>query len=307
MKKIINLLLLLILTQTVSCQEKNINTMNNTYNREKDYVIFENQPKTCYFIKVNSQKCHYKILLDDFLVYSYNDTYPAYSVRPMLNSKILKSGEQKLSIIVTPQNGERLTRNSDLTIRLLRYSDMSNKADFGGVNTILEWEMPPIDDKNPLPFVKFDTTFKADVPYEMNTINYAIDLTKTNKDVLLKEVVEKYKEYHQYISNDYDKYNQEAKQKILSSVVPNYKTKTELENILAENKKDFENDKYNSTLQPIENYKMVLYGNGRVAALERIKDGGRIIWCKDPKTGEEILSLPLFIYKDNRDKQWHIW
>lgn len=306
-KEVFNVLLALLVFQTTSCQNKNETKMTNTIDRSKDVLLNENQPKTGYYIQINNQNCHYKVLVNDFIGYAYNDVYPAYSVRPTLNYGILKSGEQKLSVIVTPQKGEYLTRNSDMTIRLLRYADMSNKTDFGGSIVIMEWEMPAIKDEDKLPVFRFDTTFKADVPYEMNTINFAENLTKIDKDVLLKEVVEKYKEYHNYIKNDYDKFNVFAKEKIKSGALPAYKTDKKLLEVLENNKKDFEDKEYNSTLQPIENYKMVLYGDGRVAALERLKDSGRIIWCKDPKTGEEILSLPLYIYKDTRDNQWHIW
>ena len=307
MKKLVNLLLLTLLIQTFSCQKKQTTAMNTTFDREKDYVIFENQPKTGYYLQINNQNCHYKILVNDYFNYGYNDVFSSFLVRPMLNYGIIRSGEQKLSVIVTPQKGEYLTRNSDVTIRLIRYADMSNKTDFGGSTVIMEWEMPAMKVEDKLPIYRFDTTFKADVPYEMNTINYAVDLSKMDKDVLQKEVIEKYKEYHNYIKNDYDKYNQQVKHGILSYVIPSYSSTEDLKEVFDDNKKDFESKEYNSTLQPIENYKMTLYGNGRVVALERAKDGGRIIWCKDPKTGEETLSLPLFIYKDKRDNQWHIW
>uniref|UniRef100_UPI0039A63ABB hypothetical protein n=1 Tax=Ornithobacterium rhinotracheale TaxID=28251 RepID=UPI0039A63ABB len=307
MRKLINLLSILALLQFISCKYEKSKDMMKTFNREKDYVVFENKPKTGYYLQINSQNCHYKVLLNDLLVLTYNDQYPAYSVRPGLNTKILKSGQQKLSIIVTPQKGDYLTRNSDITIRLIRYADMSNKDDFGGSTIMMEWEIPAIKDTDKLPVFRFDTIFKADVPYEMNTIDHAVDLSKIDKDVLLEEVVSKYKKYQSYIKNDYDKFNQEVQDKILSSSIPNYKSKKEVMEVLYENKKDFESEKYNSTLQPIENYQMKLYGDGRIASLERLKDGGRIIWCKDPKTGEETLSLPLFIYKDQRDNQWHIW
>ena len=76
--------------------------------------------------------------------------------------------------------------------------------------------------------------------------------------------------------------------------------------VLLDNKKEFEDPENKKLLQPLESYKMVLYGYGHIATLERLKDNGRVIWFKD-SDGDEVLSLPLFIYKDTRDNQWHIW
>ena len=179
--------------------------MKREYYTEKDIVSFNNKPKSGYFLQINSQNCHYKVLVNDLLSTSYTDPYPAYSIRPMMNYEISKSGEQKLSIIVTPIQGEKLTRNADVTIRLMRYADMSDKEnEFGGATTLLEWEMPQIDENANLPIFRFDTVFKAEVPYEVKTLNYATDLTKMDKDVLLKEVVNQFETLHSYIKNDYD-------------------------------------------------------------------------------------------------------
>ena len=306
MKKIL-LFSLLFFYSLASCQNKKEETMTSTIKREQDYTIDENKPKRGYFLQINSQNCHYKILVNDLLSTAYTDPFPAYSVRNNLNYKINKSGEQKLSIIVTPFQGEKLTRNADVTIRLMRYADMTDKEnEYGGATTLLEWEMPQIDENANLPIFRFDTVFKAEVPYEINTINYATDLTKMDKDVLLKEVVNQFETLHNYIKNDYDKFNSLAKEKIKSSSIPTYQTDQAIMEVLLDNKKEFEDPENKKLLQPLENYKMVLYGYGHIATLERLKDNGRVIWCKD-SDGDEVLSLPLFIYKDTRDNQWHIW
>ncbi len=308
MKKIINLILIFALFQTTSCQNKKEEIMTSTINREKDYTIDESKSKTGYFLQINSQNCHYKILVNDFLTNAYTDAFPAYSVRTNLGYGINKSGEQKLSIIVMPLQGKKLTRNADITIRLMRYADMTDKEnEYGGATTLLEWEMPQIDENANLPIFRFDTIFKADVPYEINTINYATDLTKMDKDVLLKEVVNQFETLHSYIKNDYDKFNDFSKENIKNIRLPSYKTEEDLMEVLLDNKMNFEKPENKKLLQPLENYKMVLYGNGRVATLERLKDEGRVIWGKNPDTGNEKYSLPLFIYKDTRDNQWHIW
>lgn len=308
MKKIINLLFVFLLIQMVACQNKKQEAMkSSSINLEKDYTMDETKPKTGYFLQINNQNCHYKILVNDFLNTAYTDAFPAYSFRSNLNYEINKSGEQKLSILVYPINGDKLSRNADITIRLMRYADMGDKAnDFGGATTILEWEMPQVEEKGDLPFYRFDTVFNAEVPYEITTIDYAEDLSKMDKEVLLKEVVEQFTTLHGYIKNDYDKFNDFAKENISTVRLATYETEEDLMAVLLDNKENFEKPENKKLLQPLENYRLVLYGNGRIATLERQKDGGRIIWGKDHE-GDEKFSLPLFIYKDKRDNQWHIW
>ena len=74
-----------------------------------------------------------------------------------------------------------------------------------------------------------------------------------------------------------------------------YSSINDANEVYEDNKATMEDPKYSNTLQPIKDYRMVLYGNGRIATLERLKDGGRIIWCRDSE-GDEIYSFPLFIY-----------
>ncbi|MGG6231146.1 hypothetical protein [Tenacibaculum sp. SDUM215027] len=269
---------------------------NNTIDQTKE--------KAGYFIQINNQNCHYEVKVNDFLAHKYIDPYPAYSVRPMLNGRILKSGKQTLSIRITPLQGEVLSKNADLAIRLLRYPNMLDKEnEFGGSTIIMEWEMPQV--KEELPYVQFDTIFNAEVPYVINDIDYAIDLSKMDEDKLLKEVTHKFKEMHRMMSEDYDSFNRIHKSLFERSVLSRYYSSEFVEECLLDNKESFQAEREN--IQPIENYVLKLYGNGKIATLERIKDGGYIIWAKDPETCTESLSLPLYIYKDKRDNQWHIW
>ncbi len=222
----------------------------------------------------------------------------------MLNYDILKSGKQTLSIRVTPFNGSKLSNNADLSIRLMRYPNMLDKEnEFGGSTTLLEWEMPQI--KEELPYVQFDTIFNADVPYEIKDFNYAMDLNDIDKEALVEEVVTEFKRMLKMIKTDSDAFKEIQKPLFDRLMYSRYYTQEYVNELMLENKQ--ENNKNSDKLEPIEDYVLQLYGNGKIATLERIKDGGRIIWAKDPDTGNEWLSLPLFIYKDIRDKQWRIW
>lgn len=266
-------------------------------------TIDQTKEKSGYFLQINNQNCHYEIRVNDFQVLKYVDIYPVYSVRPGINSEILKSGQQKISIRVRPLKGNVLSKNADITIRLLRYPNMLDKEnDFGGSTTIMEWEMPQITAA--LPYFQFDTVFNATVPYEIKELDNAIDLSQMDKVQLTKEVVKEFKDIHKMLITDIATFNSKQKSAFNRTAIVNYYTQEFIKEVLDDNEQTLsEEDK----IEPIENYILRLYGNGRVATLERIHDGGRIIWAKDPDTGNESLSLPLFIYKDNRDNNWHIW
>ncbi|GGX19219.1 hypothetical protein [Aquimarina muelleri] len=288
---------------TLGCKEsKTTNTAMQ--NLSSNSTINQTKEKSGYFLQINNQNCHYEIRVNDLLVTKYIDSYPAYSVRHMLNGWILKRGKQKLSIRVTPLQGDILSKNADITIRLLRYPDMLDKEnDFGGSTMIMEWEMPQIEED--LPYFQLDTIFNAEVPYEINDLDNAVDLSKIDIETLTEEVVKEFKRMLDLMMDDYDQFNILHSQIFNKLIVSRYHTIDWINDILADNKQAINEEKTN--IQPIENYTLQLYGNGRIATLERIHDGGNIIWAKDPETGNESLSLPLFIYKDKRDNKWYLW
>ena len=288
---------------TLGCKEsKNKNTAMQ--NLSSNSTINQTEDKAGYFLQINSQNCHYEIRVNDFLALKYVDIYPAYSVRPGINSEILKSGEQRLSIRITPLKGDVLSKNADINIRLMRYPDMLDKEnDFGGSTTIMEWEMPQV--KEDLPYFQFDTIFNAIVPYEINDLNNAIDVSKMDKEKLAEEVVKEFKNKRKMLLTDFDTFNNLQNPAFNRTAIVNYYTQEFIKEVLEDNEQTLSEEA--DKIEPIENYTLQLYGDGKIATLERIHDGGNIIWAKDPETGNESLSLPLFIYKDKRDKKWHIW
>ncbi|MCD8455109.1 hypothetical protein LNJ08_11985 [Tenacibaculum finnmarkense genomovar ulcerans] len=289
---------------TLGCKESK-KTNIAMQNLPSTSTINQTKEKSGYFLQINNQNCHYEIRVNDFLTLKYNDLYPAYSVRPMLNGDILMSGVQKLSIRVTPLKGNVLSKNADITIRLLRYPNMLDKEnDFGGSTTIMEWEMPKITAA--LPYFQFDTVFNATVPYEINELDNAIDLSQMDKEQLTKEVVGEFKGMFSLMMDDYDQFNKLHRQVGDKLITCRYHSLDWINEILEDNKKTIAEEE-RENMQPIENYTLQLYGNGRVATLERIHDGGHIIWAKDPKKGSETTFLPLYIYKDKRDNKWRIW
>jgi len=309
MRNIILTLLYVIFIPLASCQDKKDDIMGEPTEKTSDYIVYDNKPKTGYYLQINNQNCDYRILVNDMLNAYYNDVYPMYSTRTMLNYEILKSGKQTLKVVVLPKVGDTiLSKKASIDIRLIKYSNMDDKQNnFGGSVDLMSWSLPNLDSLSEVPFYEYDFSFEAEVPYEMNTIDDAIDLKEIDEDILTKEVVRVFELLHGYIKNDYDQFNTYARGSILSAVTPTYKSRENLEQVLQNNKNTLIKKGYDKALKPLEGYKLVLYSNGRIATLERLKDNGRVIWCEDPKTRREVLSLPLFIYKDKHDSKWYIW
>lgn len=309
MKKVITIVLCVLITPFASCQKKNMENMNKKIDFSGDYILNEKESKTGYYLQINNQNCNYKVLVNDLLSEEYNDVYPMYSTRTMLNYEILKSGNQDIKVIILPREGSNtLSQKASLDIKLLKYANMNDvDGGFGGSVELMSWALPNVDFLSELPFYEYEFSFDATVPYEMNTIDYAVDLREIDKDKLLEEVVEMFNLLYNYIENDYDQFNNYASENLYSSYVPIYGSLEVEKNVLIENKEVIEDDKMKKLLQSLKDYRLVLYGYGRIATLERLKDRGNVIWWKETKTGLEQLSLPLFIYKDRRDGEWHMW
>ena len=180
-----------------SCaQQITMKTDNSSIAKELRNYKFIDDSRPGYYLQVNNQNCHYDIRINDLDAGKFFDSYPSYSVRIPLNLRILRSGEQLLSLRVLPLTGNLLSKQANLQLRLMMYPDMTDKEnDYGGSITLWDWEMPAIDQD--LPFFIMDTVFEANVPYKVDILdNNALDLSKMDEKILLAEVLELFKQKH---------------------------------------------------------------------------------------------------------------
>ncbi len=317
MTKLIRLTLCSLLITQLSCAQNTQTEKDLKMDVYKQNTIDESEPKIGNYIQINSQNCHYEIRINDMETSLYQDREPAMSIRIPFNSEILESGEQKLSVRVTPLQGNTLSPKADLSLRLFYYLDMTDeKYDYGGTQPIMEWELPQVSED--VPYVQLDTVFYARVPYRIKNMKYAVDLSKMDKDELLKEVVAKYTNFLRLIKTDYDRFNEIHRESTPAAIMTIYTTEEEMKQVRENNKKSYTNPEDVADIQPLENYELKLYGYGKIASLRRLSDGGNVI-CKAQvleedyppyyKKGDKYYysELPIFIYKDKRDNRWHTW
>ncbi len=304
MKKIELFTVLFLLLSLTSCSQKP-NKMNEIdkqiYKFYKNYK-FLNNTRPGYYVQINNQNCYYEMRVNDLAAGEFYDEYPAYSQRIPINYNILKSGEQKLSLTVMPFKGDTLSAKANIQLRLMRYPDMTDlENDFGGSTTLWEWEMPHIGNQN-LPFVKFDTVFKADVPYKIDVLDkYATDLSKLDKGVLVKEVLTEFTKKRNSIINSTQDIDL-LRSHLAIVLVQVYENEEFLDEIVDDSMIFGEGKEP----QPIENHKLKLYYNNRIATLVNKDDKESAIWFKNPNTGA-ISWQPHYIFKDKETGTWHVW
>ncbi|WP_282057149.1 hypothetical protein [Maribacter luteus] len=276
-------------------------TDNTLIAKELRNYKFLDDSRPGYYLQVNSQNCHYEIRVNDLNGGKYYDPYSSYSVRIPLNQRIFKSGEQSLSVKVLPFNGDTLSKQASLQLRLMMYPDMTDKEnDYGGSTVLWEWEMPHIEQD--LPLFAMDTVFEAKVPYKIDILDkYATDLSKMDEKELLSEVLNLFEQRHRQLKNYGE--NEKLMNDILQRAhVQLYYSQEKINELSSKT-----TQRPNEVLQPLENFELRLYGNGRIVTLLNTFDYDSAIWWADKDTGEPIGWQPVYLFKNKDTGEWHIW
>ncbi|MCR1026321.1 hypothetical protein NQT66_15975 [Cellulophaga baltica] len=293
---------LLVANVTYSQKLDNMNSadieITNHYKNHK----YSNKKRPGYFLQINNQNCYYDIRLNDLNVNNYFREHPAYSVRKPLNLRILKSGEQKISIKIFPFIGEELSEKASLQLRLLYYKDMTDPDhDYGGSTILWEWEMPKVSDLK-LPLFALETEFDAKVPYIIETLDlYAQDLSELEEEDVIKEVIEHFTVKRQTII-DKTQDRDHLERHIKRGLVQLYKGK-ELSDKTIDG---MINIKEGMEPQPLEDFEIKYYYNNKVVTLVRRSDKQPAIWFKNPNTGA-MFKQPYYIFKNKKTGTWHMW
>ncbi|MBO0594024.1 hypothetical protein I2486_21700, partial [Cellulophaga sp. E16_2] len=148
----------------------------------------------------------------------------------------------------------------------------------------------------------FDTVFEAKVPYKLDILDkYAQDLSKMDTNELLKEILPIFEYRHEQIAHDVhdEKFFIENLQRFHVQV---YYSEERIKKI---SKKPSEVP--NEILQPLKNYKLQLYGNGKIVTLLNTTDNDSAIWWADKDTGEPIGWQPVYLFKNKDTGKWHVW
>jgi len=243
----------------------------------KEVQHYPEEPLYGFFL--HHSRCNYEIFLNDVLI-DFDFTYEKHQVTPyFLNYYILRSGPQKVTYRLYPvgevEEGTLLTLvdNTDFKIEITK----QNKREEDRITeTVLEYRAPRIK-KNDWSdrfegagevYYEGSCTFEAEVPYVNEGWSKGQDLRKFDRQKLLNETVKFFQKQHRiYQNKDTDALLSYLFRREKEMRQSEYESKEELEKIVNIYTNPFSFPDYK--VQPLENYKLVLYGNGKLVTLEQ--------------------------------------
>ncbi|WP_031456931.1 hypothetical protein [Flavobacterium chungangense] len=265
-----------------------------------------------YFLTYVQNSCYSEILVNDRpLKKNFTEVADGQTIR--INNYIFKSGLQKVTFRLYPASKGKdfdhhtLTGQTDMKIEI---SESDNKKRNQPGKKIADYVTQTIANSNAYEEKEFiatgktyyeaSFTFEAKVPYEFNSLEKGQDLRQWNPEKLEEKVVDFYKnqltllkekkleEYFSYL----DLREKETRQSL-------YFNKKELQQIL-----DLYLDPFtipNYQMQPLENYKLKLYGDGRIVCLELNSldndfRGESALWVKFDDNGEIDDFFKFYLY-----------
>lgn len=326
------LILLISLISMQSCGQKNTNMnqkateiLGNLYKDVKYY-----DERVNYHADIFIGGCNYEILINDFPVDSYfGPGNGAMNTSIPINTAILNKGEQTWKIKVYPvhdnksvngiatkvarpnlQDGARV----EIKIEGVRFSKDGNiEKSFG---KIVDFKASTVKDektgKNVFadkgkPYVEYTGTFKTETPYSLEGWKNSTDLTLQDKEKLTKELYQQYYNIGQLLQ-------QGNLEKIATLKLKGKKEEAQAffydKNTNDEYLKDFfevwGHDKIK--VQPIENYSVKFYGNGKVAALVSNAYKESPLWAsyKDEEGENSYIMYNLFFHIPQGKKELEI-
>ncbi|MEA9413737.1 hypothetical protein [Flavobacterium sp. PL02] len=298
----------------MNIQYPEINANNFEQKLAASVKHYEKEP--LYYMRINKSNCVVEVLVNDYPVHKDYEL-SNYATPLAINRAILKSGEQTLTYRLYPvgnlikeEYGEggtvtTLTDNTAIAISIIKMDNNSEKT-LEDEEVIIK-HISLSDAKGRFiasgkPYYEFTFTFNAQVPYVNEGWSKGQDLSKLDQKLLEAKAVEFYKEYGKiYEMKDADllakvSYGLEKRNSIAS-----YKKLYDINGLWKEYLADF--DEKNIKVLPIENFRMVSFGDDKVVFLllnslsYTYRGGGALRIEYIDKDGDESTLMPgIYLY-----------
>lgn len=251
-------------------KKENVEKVANIYKGVKI-----DKDNSMYCLTILAANFSFELLVNDFPILS-NYTPGVVTRTLTIDKAILKSGVQTITLRMTPPIKEGFNMDSvldfstiDLDI-MLDYGDSDNlkRCDYKVVSNY------PLPKEGKLPYYEVNLTFNAPiVAYENDIIGWknSVDLSKENKEDLLKEVEVFYREmiYLYSVSRDVNGLAGKYYNKLLDlSKCYNMKEESDFQEYIDE----WVEDVNDQSVFAFSGYEMKFYGNGRLVKLVKVKD-----------------------------------
>ena len=223
-----------------------------------------------YYIYFTNVGCLYEIRVNDILKAKIWEEGHSGGTSTPINSAILCSGRQRVSVRLYPEPGDSLITSIEPFTLKIGYKDFAEESPRPWHWV---WEMPTIEmPEGGVPYYEFEGEFEATVPRVVTGWSDCIDLR--NIPDIEQRVVEKFKEIRELMkSKKIEQLTELLAYKRFDIAKAFHETSRELDWKLRGLNRELE-EAYPEDWQEIEDYELVFYADGRLATLESKKEGG---------------------------------
>ena len=248
---------------TTSCKaQKNNYDMLTSVKHRIEATMQNGAPKNYYGVTFSSNGCNFEILVNDVPVYRFFKEGGATSFYP-INPWILSSGEQRIKVRLYPVKGfeDKGILSSEPLNVVVKY--LPNPAvDLNEATVVIADFIPPVEPGTP--YFEYETTFHAEVPYRAEGWANGMDLTA--RPEIKAEVIRKCEEIgNTIIRHDFSKLADMLAYKFGKMGATLYLSD---EAIITQLEDMFEKMKEFTAVAPMSDYKLRMYGDGKLAILE---------------------------------------
>lgn len=259
------------------CKKRKIETL--------DSLLNEYQTKPVYYIVYSNRGCLVDIQVNGFSTEKIMNEEATGEAAVTINTNILRSGKQKVSVKLTPLPEDKVITESKPFTMKIGYQDSMEELDENADTWHWVLEMPRIEvPENGLEVYEYNGEFEANVPY--NAIGYSDCIDLRTIPNIEEMVVKKFQEMRLLIQNrqyktiqdiQYEKYYDIALTLYQSSSDVLQSWQDDIELYEKADKKDY---------LEINDYNLVFYADGRLVTLEKQTDkygwwASALLWIKD--------------------------
>jgi len=274
MHKIAIILAIVFINTSCGQSKKEDISKNQTYKLLKNLKNYDDEP--VYQLRVETTYS-YEVRINDIVVLRKFNDYANNNVIN-INQAIIDNGTQNVQINIFPRSISREQQNEYLEQGIPFYLTIEETAWQDGSlvepNTIVEYELSELDKNNQkIDFTKMvtfndNTSFNAEIPYNLKSwqdskIFKPEDIEKLSPKALL---------FYKKIKKLFDSQQGEKYMDLLGKGYYNLAQASYFDSIKAKNHFNKRVDAINKNLiplEPIENYKLEIMGDGRLLALVR--------------------------------------
>lgn len=247
-----------------TCGQNN-KTISNLSEKLKN---FDKEP--VFYLNINATY-GYEILINGFPISRNSYITGKYTVP--INNYIFKSGIQSIEIEMFPRyhgNGEQeKTFENDGFFELdIEQREWTKNNVLSEPKNIFSYNMPNEENLNQSNY-KHKDFFNADVPYKLVDWQNGKTFKEEDSIVLIPKVLKFYENLkHAFEHQEGEKYMELISQGFFNGFQANYQNSEQFKEYYDHNK-DFINEKERK-LEPLENYKLQISGNGKLVSLRRV-------------------------------------